>query len=108
MGKIDGLILKISLGVFAATNFVTCIITTDFKVLVPVNFVVAVVCFGIFLFMESKISGLSSDLGISKRDARKLVGDYFDYYKNVERISIDEYLDRSLPEGDAVDEKRFS
>jgi hypothetical protein len=96
MGNINGLILKIFLGVFAAINFAACIITTDFKVLVPLNLVVAIICFGIYLFIESNISGLAKDLGISKKDASKLVGEYFVYYKNVERIPIDEYLKRSL------------
>jgi hypothetical protein len=95
MGKIDGLILKISLGIFAATNLAACIVTTDPKVLIPLNVVVALICFGMFLFVESRVSGLSRELGISKKQARKLVGDYFDYYKNVERITIDEYLERS-------------
>ena len=61
---------------------------------------VAVVCLCIFLYMESKFSGLAIDLGISKKSARKLVREYFDYYKNVERISIYEYFDRSLNNGD--------
>jgi DNA polymerase I-like protein with 3'-5' exonuclease and polymerase domains len=50
--------------------------------------------------MESKFSGLAIDLGISKKSARKLVREYFDYYKSVERISIYEYFDRSLHNGD--------
>ena len=93
MGKFNCLVLKIILGIFAATNFVSCIITTDFQVLVTVNIVVAVVCSGIFLFIESKFSALAIDLAISKKAARKLVGDYFVYYKNVERVTIDEYLE---------------
>ena len=93
MEKFNGLIWKIILGIFAATNFVACIITTDFQALVTVNVVVAVGCFGIILFMESKFSALAADLAISKKAARKLVGDYFIYYKNVERITIDEYLE---------------
>jgi hypothetical protein len=92
MGKIDCLIMKISLGIFAAANFVFCIITTDVKVLIPLNLLVAVICFCIFLFFKSKVSELSTDLGITKKEASKLVGEYFDYYKNVERIPIDEYL----------------
>ena len=95
MGKIEGMILKIALGVFAATNFVTCIITTDFRVLVPLNILVAIIFFSVFRFIASNISGLSRDLGISRREAGKLVGDYFAYYKNVEKISIDEYLKKS-------------
>jgi DNA polymerase I-like protein with 3'-5' exonuclease and polymerase domains len=51
--------------------------------------------------MESKFSGLAIDLGISKKSARRLVREYFDYYKNVERISIYEYVDRSLNNGDS-------
>jgi DNA polymerase I-like protein with 3'-5' exonuclease and polymerase domains len=39
---------------------------------------------------------LAEDLGISKKEARKLVREYFNYYKNVERISVYEYYDRSL------------
>ena len=100
MEKMNCLILKICLGIFAVTNFVACIVTTDFKVLVPLNMLAAVICLGIFFFMESKFSGLAMDLGISKKDARKLVGEYFNYYKNVERISIYEYFDRSLNNGD--------
>jgi len=92
----DRLILKICLGLFAVTNFVACIISTDLKVLIPLNILVAVVCLCIFLFMESKFSGLAEDLGISKKEARKLVREYFNYYKNVERISVYEYYDRSL------------
>jgi len=99
MGKFDGLILKIVLGIFAATNFVTCIITTDFRVLITLNFLLAVICFGFFLFVGSVVSGLSRDFAISRKDARKLVGEYFSYYKNIERISIDEYLERSLNVG---------
>lgn len=99
MGGIGGLILKISLGVFAATNIVTCIITTDIRVLAVLNILVAAICLGTYLFMESKFSGLAMDLGISKNEARKLVGDYFVYYKNVERITIDEYLELSLNSG---------
>jgi hypothetical protein len=100
MGKIDCLILKICLGIIAATNFVACIITTDIKVLIPLNIVVVVICFSIFLFMESKYSGLAADLGISKKEARKLISDYFNYYKNVERISIYEYFDRTSTDRD--------
>jgi len=92
----DRLILKICVGMFAATNFVACIISTELKVLIPLNILVAVVCLCIFLFMESKFSGLAMDLGISKKDARKLVREYFNYYKNVERVSVYEYFDRSL------------
>jgi hypothetical protein len=95
MGKLNSLILKIVLGAFAATNFVACIITTDLKVLAPLNLLVAIVCLGIYLFIDSNISSLSRDLGISKKEAGKLVGEYFVYYKNVEKISIDEYLKRS-------------
>jgi hypothetical protein len=94
MGKIEGLILKIALGVFAATNFIICIITTDLRVLIPLNILVAVIFIAVYCFIASNISGLSRDLGISRREAGKLVGDYFAYYKNVERISIDEYLKR--------------
>jgi DNA polymerase I-like protein with 3'-5' exonuclease and polymerase domains len=50
--------------------------------------------------MESKFSGLAIDLGISKKMARRLVREYFYYYKNVERISIYEYFDRSFNNGD--------
>jgi len=96
----DSLIWKICFGIFAATNFVACIITTDFKVLFLLNMVVTVFCLCIFLYMESKFSGLAIDLGISKKSARKLVREYFNYYKNVERISIYEYFDRSLHNGD--------
>ena len=96
----DSLIWKICFGIFAATNFVACIITTDFKVLFLLNMVVTVFCLCIFLYIESKFSGLAIDLGISKKSARKLVREYFDYYKNVERISIYEYFDRSLNNGD--------
>jgi hypothetical protein len=99
MGKMDWLIMKIFLGIFAATNFVACIITTDAKVLVPLNILVAAICLCIFLFLESKFSGIAMDLGISKKDARKLVREYFDYYKNVERISIYEYFEKFLTEG---------
>ena len=95
MGKIEGLILKIALGVFVATNFVVCIITTDLRVLIPLNILVAVIFIAVYCFIASNISGLSRDLGISRREAGKLVGDYFSYYKNVERISIDEYLKRT-------------
>jgi hypothetical protein len=95
MGRLDWLVLKICLGMFAVANFIACIITTDIKVLVPLNVLVALLCFCIFLFMESKVSGLSRDFGISKRAARKLIGNYFAYYKNVERITIDEYLERT-------------
>jgi len=92
----DRLILKVCLGVFAVSNFVACIISTELKVLLPLNILVAVVCLCIFLFMESKFSGLAMDLGISKKDARKLVREYFNYYKNVERVSVYEYFERSL------------
>lgn len=96
MRTIDGLLLKIGLGLFAAINLFTCIITTNFQVLVPLNIFVAIICFGIFLFIQAKFSALATELGISKDAARKLVGDYFIYYKNVERITIDEYLEKSL------------
>lgn len=96
MGNFNALVLKIALGTFAATNFVACIITTDLKVLIPLNLFVAIICFGIYFFIASNISGLARDLGISKKVASKLVGEYFFYYKNVERISIDEYL-KKLP-----------
>ena len=92
----NSLLLKICLGIFAATNFLACIVTTDLVALACVNLVVAAVCLGIFLFMESKFSGIAQDLGISKAAARKLTREYFNYYKNVERISIYEYYDRSL------------
>jgi len=81
--------------VCAATNFVVCIITTDLRVLIPLNILVAVIFIAVYCFIASNISGLSRDLGISRREAGKLVGDYFAYYKNVERISIDEYLKRT-------------
>jgi hypothetical protein len=100
MGKLEALILKISLGIFAAVNFTACIITTDPKVLIPLNIAVAILCLGIVLFMESKVAGLSKDLGIPKSQARKLIGDYFNYYKNVDRVSIDEYLARLEKKGD--------
>jgi len=95
MGKIEGLVLKIALGVFAATNFVVCIITTNLRVLIPLNILVAIIFIAVFRFIASNISGLSRELGISRQAAGKLVGDYFAYYKNVERISIDEYLKRT-------------
>lgn len=95
MGKINRLILKIVLGIFAATNFIACIMTTDYRVLLPLNILLAVVCFGAFRYIDANVSGLSKDLGISREDARVLIGDYFAYYKNVEKISIDEYLKRS-------------
>ena len=95
MGKINGLIIKISLGIYAATNFVTCIITTDMRVLIPLNILVTVGCLCIFLIIESKFSSLAIDLNITKDAARKLVGDYFIYYKNVGKITIDEYLELS-------------
>jgi len=96
MRTIDGLLLKIGLGLFAAINLFTCIITTDVRVLVSLNIFVAVICFCIFFFIQAKFSALATDLGISKAAARKLVGDYFIYYKNVERITIDEYLEKSI------------
>jgi hypothetical protein len=92
MGKIECLVLKIILGIFAAANLFTCIFTTDFVVLVTLNVLLAAGCLGVFLFVQRNISGLSKDLGISRKEANKLVGDYFAYYKNVEKISIDEYL----------------
>ena len=95
MGKIEGLVLKIALGVFAATNFVVCIITTNLRVLIPLNILVAIIFIAVFRFIASNISGLSRELGISRQAAGKLVGDYFAYYKNVERTSIDEYLKRT-------------
>jgi hypothetical protein len=101
MSKIGFLIVKICLGIFAATNFAACIVTTEARVLIPLNCVVAVICCGIFLFMESKVAGLARDLGITRAAARKLVGDYFDYYKNVERVSIDEYLEKRPVDGRA-------
>ena len=104
MAKIDRLIIKISLGMWVVANLVVCIVTTDLRVLVPVNILVALLCFGLFLFMQAKCSGLAADLGISKQDARKLIADYFDYYKNVERISIYEYVDR-LPARPADDHR---
>ena len=99
MGKIESLILKIALGVFAATNFAVCIITTNLRVLIPMNILVAIIFIAVFRLIASNISGLSRDLGISRQEAGKLVGDYFAYYKNVERISIDEYLKRTSQEG---------
>jgi hypothetical protein len=95
MGKINRLILKIVLGIFVATNFVACIVTTDLRILGPLNLLLAVVCFGVFRLIDRNVSGLSRDLGISREAARVLIGDYFAYYKNVEKISIDEYLKRS-------------
>lgn len=92
MGKIECLVLKIILGVFAAANLFACIITTDFMVLAVINGLVAVGCLGIFLYVQRNISALSKDLGISRKEANKLVEDYFAYYKNVGKISIDEYL----------------
>jgi len=94
MARIDRLIIKLCLGMWVVANLVVAIATTDFRVLVPVNILVGLLCLGIFLFMQVKCSGLAADLGISKQDARKLITDYFDYYKNVERISIYEYFDR--------------
>lgn len=95
MGKLGWLMLKICLGIVVAANFVFLIVTTDLRVLIVLNVAVALVCFGIFAFMESKVSGLAKDLGISKGAARKLIGDYFAYYKNVERIPIDDYLEKA-------------
>jgi hypothetical protein len=95
MGNLNGLIVKIVLGMLVATNFIACIITTDLKVLLILNLFVAVVCLGIVLFIGVNISRLARDLGISKGDAGKLVGEYFTYYKNVERIPIDEYLKKA-------------
>lgn len=92
MGNLNALVLKIVLGILAATNFVACIVTTELKVLLILNGCVAAVCFGIFLFVGTHVSRLAKDLGLSKGDAAKLVGEYFVYYKNVERIPIDEYL----------------
>ena len=94
MSKLAGLLVKICLGMFAAVNFAACIVTTEARVLIPLNCVVALLCLGIVLFMESKVAGLARDLGLTRSVARKLIGDYFAYYKNVERISIDEYLER--------------
>lgn len=99
MRSIDGLLLKIAVGAFATVNLFTCIITTKVQVLVPLNILVAVGCIGIYLYIESKYSSLATELGISKNAARMLVSDYFNYYKNVERISIDEYLEKSLNPG---------
>ena len=65
MGKIEGLVLKIALGVFAATNFVVCIITTNLRVLIPLNILVAIIFIAVFRFIASNISGLSRELGIS-------------------------------------------
>lgn len=95
MGKFDGLILKISLGIFAAVNFVVCIVTTDFRVLVPLNLLLAALCLGLFFFIASRCSALAAELGISRQAAKQLVRDYFVYYKNVEKVSLDEYLARA-------------
>ena len=95
MGTIHRLILKVVLGAFAAANLLTCIVTTDATVLIVLNVVVAALCAGIVLLVRSHVSGLSRELGISRGDAGRLTGDYFAYCRNVERISIDEYLARS-------------
>lgn len=95
MGNLNSLVVKIILGILAATNFVACIVTTDLKVLLALNAFVVAGCFGCFLFVGTHISRLAKDLGISKGEAVKLVGKYFVYYKNVERIPIDEYLKRA-------------
>ena len=95
MGKIDGLILKIALGAFAATNCVACIFTTAAEVLVPLNLLVALACIALFLFVRSIVAGIARDLGISRGEAGRVVGSYFSYYRNVERVSLDEYLRRT-------------
>lgn len=92
MGKVGSLILKIFLGVLLATNFVVCIITTEPLVLVVVNAIVVVLCLGIFGFMASIVARLSREEGISRAAASNLIGAYFAHYKNVEKISLDEYL----------------
>lgn len=99
MRSIDSLLLKIGVGVFVTVNLFTCIITTKVQILVPLNVLVAVVCIGVYCYIESKYSALATELGISKNAARMLVSDYFNYYKNVERITIDEYLEKSLGPG---------
>lgn len=99
MGKVGSLVLKISLGIFAATNFLVLMITTDVKVLVIANIAVAIICISIFALIEARIATLSTDFGISKNAARELAGAYFVYYKNVEKISIDEFRELSLSAG---------
>jgi hypothetical protein len=79
-----------------AANCVACIITTEFVVLAALNILMALIFLCAFLFLESRFSGLATDLGISKQDARQLVCDYFSYYRNVEKISVYEYHSKSL------------
>ena len=94
MGKIYGLVLKIFLGFFAAANFVAGIVTTDLRTIVILNVLVAIVCLCIYLFIESRFSGLATDLGISRAEARQLICNYFNHYKNVEKISVYEYHEK--------------
>ena len=92
MGKLGSLILKIFLGVVVATNLAVCIVTTDVLVLAVVNLVVMLLGLGLLGFMATNISRLAKELGISPAAAGELIGAYFVHYKNVEKISLDEYL----------------
>jgi hypothetical protein len=104
VGKINCLVLKISLGIFAVINFISLIITTDLWVIVGSNLFAAFICLCIFLLIEAKLKKLSVDLKMTKDRTRTLVGDYFVYYKNIESISIDEYLEMlSCPQKNRAD-----
>lgn len=92
MGKVGSLILKITLGLLAAVNFTVCIITTEPRVLVVVNVIVLALCLGMFGYMASYIGRLARELGLSRAAASALIGAYFHHYKNVARISLDDYL----------------
>ena len=92
MGKLGFLILKIFLGVLAAANLAVCIVTTDLMVLAVVNLGIILLGLGLLGFMATNISRLATELGISPAAASELIGAYFVHYKNVGKISLDEYL----------------
>ena len=88
------IILTVSLGFLAAANCVLLIFTTDLRLLVALNLLLAAPIAGLYLFIMIKTTGLARELGLTKAQAGRLVRDYFNYYRNVERISIYEYHER--------------
>lgn len=91
------MILTVGLGLLAAANCVLLIFTTDPRLLVALNFLMAAPIVGFCLFIKIKTAGLARELGLTKAQAGRLVRDYFNYYRNVERISIYEYHERITP-----------
>ena len=88
------MILTVGFGFLAAANCLLLIFTTDLRLLVALNLLMVVPVAGLYLFITIKTIGLARELGLTKAQAGRLVRDYFNYYRNVERISIYEYHER--------------